>query len=105
LPGYGFSRPAATSKNFENKSFRGLRYKNNLEYGDGMEPMLTTASAVIDRLGGNQKVAALTRRNAAAVSNWRRFNAFPADTYLVLSRSLKDIGESAPPSLWKMVNV
>lgn len=64
---------------------------------------LTTASAVIDLLGGNPAVARLTGRRAQAVSNWRRFNAFPADTYVALTEALKAIDASAPNSLWGMV--
>lgn len=64
---------------------------------------LTTASAIIDKLGGNRAVAGLTSRTAKAVSNWRAFNAFPSDTYLVLTRALAECDCAAPPSLWGMV--
>lgn len=64
------------------------------------ETHLTTASAVIDRLGGNRPVADLTDRTPAAVSNWRGFNAFPSDTYIAMSRALANLGESAPLALW-----
>ena len=63
---------------------------------------LTTASAVIDRLGGNQPVAVITGRMPGAVSNWRRFNAFPPNTYLALTEALRAAGETAPDSLWGM---
>ena len=68
-----------------------------------MDPTLTTVSSVIDRLGGNTPVARLTERKPPAVSNWRRFNAFPPDTYVALRLALEEIGESAPISLWGMV--
>jgi ABC-type hemin transport system substrate-binding protein len=64
---------------------------------------LTTANDVIDKLGGNQAVAKLTNRKPNAVSNWRSFDAFPPDTFLVLTAALRERGESAPVSLWRMV--
>lgn len=64
---------------------------------------LTTTTEVIETLGGNPSVADLTGRTAKAVSNWRAFNAFPADTFLVLTAALEQKGETAPVSLWRMV--
>ena len=63
---------------------------------------LTTTEAVIEALGGNAPVQALTNSRAAAVSNWRKFETFPSNTYLVLTGALAAIGKTAPPSLWSM---
>lgn len=63
---------------------------------------LTTTSAVMDALGGNVPVAELTGRTPTAVSNWRRFDAFPANTYVALTQALDAIGRRAPASLWSM---
>lgn len=64
---------------------------------------LRTTSDVIDALGGNQAVSELTGlNNAAAVSNWRGSEEFPAWSYLLMTRALEQIGKSAPETLWKM---
>jgi ABC-type hemin transport system substrate-binding protein len=73
-----------------------------LDYQWGMAE-LTTTSEVIETLGGNPAVAELTGRNAKAVSAWRSFDAFPPDTFLVLTNALEQKGETAPVSLWRMV--
>jgi hypothetical protein len=65
--------------------------------------ILDTASDVIDALGGNPAVGKITERNASAVSNWRKFNSFPAVTYVALKAALKAIEHDAPDSLWDMV--
>lgn len=74
---------------------------------------LTTTQAVIDALAvvdgfgrpiesGNVAVARLTGRTPTAVSNWRRFETFPSNTYVALTEALAAIGETAPDSLWAM---
>jgi len=63
---------------------------------------LGTATEIIDLLGGNPAVARLTSSTAKAVSNWRRFDRFPADTYLVIKAELMRNGHSAPDHLWSM---
>jgi hypothetical protein len=63
---------------------------------------LTTTEAVIDALGGNAAVRALTGSKAPAVSNWAKFETFPANTYLAMTEALKAIGKTAPASLWSM---
>jgi hypothetical protein len=63
---------------------------------------LTSATEIIDKLGGNPKVAEMTGRTSAAVSNWRAFNSFPANTFLILTSALDDRGFTAPVSLWRM---
>lgn len=61
---------------------------------------LTTTDEIIDKLDGNPGVAALTGRDAGAVSNWRSREKFPPDTILVITEALKAKGFTAPPSLW-----
>ena len=63
---------------------------------------ITSATEIIDLLGGNPKVGELTGRTAAAVSNWRSFNLFPANTFLILTEALAERGYTAPASLWRM---
>jgi len=57
---------------------------------------------IIDMLGGNDAVAALTSSTPKAVSNWRYIGKFPASTYLVLKSELLRCGHSAPDHLWSM---
>lgn len=64
---------------------------------------LQTASDVIDALGGTAKVQALTgRKYAQSVSNWRKSDRLPPDTFVILSAELERLGRNAPPSLWRM---
>lgn len=63
---------------------------------------LTTTASVMEALGGTSAVAALTGREYRAAFNWRSFENFPADTYLVMTTELAKHGKSAPPSLWRM---
>ncbi len=64
--------------------------------------ILHTTTEVINALGGNRGVAAITARKPGAVSNWRNFKTFPANTYLRLTTALAAIGKRAPASLWGM---
>ncbi len=66
--------------------------------------MLRNTAEVIDALGGNQAVGAITDATPQAVSNWRSFKSFPAKTYVVLQTALSRLGKSAPPSLWGMID-
>lgn len=63
---------------------------------------LTTAVAVVEKLGGIKAVAALTGREYNAAQNWKSFGHFPRDTFLVLRKALEDAGYTAPAKLWKM---
>jgi hypothetical protein len=63
---------------------------------------LKTTSAVMDALGGNSPIAEITGRNNKAVSQWRRFSAFPANTFVILKSALAVKGHTAPDSLWNM---
>lgn len=66
-----------------------------------MEPReLQTAGQVIDALGGTAATARLTNRAAQHVSNWRKANRLPADTFLILREELTKRGKNAPPSVW-----
>ncbi len=57
----------------------------------------------MDALGGNTPVAEMTGRTAKAVSNWRKFSAFPSNTFVILKSALALRGYTAPDSLWNMV--
>lgn len=63
---------------------------------------LTTTVDIIEALGGNKAVAAILGADPKAVSNWRYFGIFPANTYVALKRALKKAGYSAPDELWAM---
>lgn len=65
---------------------------------------LTTTSSIIDTLGGNAAVAELTGSNSKAVWNWRGFDTFPSNTYVVMIAALNAKGIAAPASLWGMRN-
>lgn len=64
---------------------------------------LATAKAVVDHLGGLSKVAVLTDTNINTAKNWPgRAGAFPATTYVVMSRALRRRRATADPRLWGM---
>lgn len=63
---------------------------------------LKTAKEVMDALGGDRAVGVLTGRTRKAANNWRAFNRFPSDTYVAMQCALKELGHSAPDSLWRM---
>ena len=62
---------------------------------------IKTTTEIIDALGGNLKVAALTSSKPKAVSRWRG-TTFPANTYLIIKAELLRLGVSAPDHLWSM---
>ena len=62
---------------------------------------IETTTEIIDALGGNLVVAALTSSKPKAVSRWRG-TTFPANTYLVIKAELLRLGVSAPDHLWSM---
>jgi hypothetical protein len=62
--------------------------------------ILKSADEVIDALGGTVATANLTGRKAQHVTNWRASGRLPAKTFLVISKQLRELEKSAPPSLW-----
>ena len=63
----------------------------------------TSTNQVLEALGGNAAVAALTGRCPGAVSNWRSLEHFPANTYVIMRDALLALGHEAPPDwLWDM---
>jgi hypothetical protein len=70
---------------------------------------LTTASEVIDGLGGTAKTAALAapfspKRTCSlqSVTNWRGNGRLPPYTFLVFKAELEARGFLAPPTLWSI---
>lgn len=66
-----------------------------------MQELLTT-SDVIDELGGNGPVGALTDSKPKAVSMWRTVGKFPWRTEMPIIEALRARGKTAPRSLWGM---
>ncbi len=64
---------------------------------------LTDTVSVIEALGGTDSVAKLTGRKYSAAFNWRSFDTFPPDTFVIMQGALRDAGHDAPVSLWRMV--
>jgi hypothetical protein len=62
---------------------------------------ITSSSILIDVLGGNHKVAAITGSKASAVSNWRK-TKLPAATYVVLRNKIERMGLQVRDDLWAM---
>ena len=62
---------------------------------------ISSTNVLIDALGGNQKVAAITGASAGSVSGWRN-SKFPAATYVIMQKRLRKMGLSAPDTLWSM---
>ena len=63
--------------------------------------MITSTGVLIDVLGGNQKVAAITGSTPSAVSNWRK-TKLPAATYVVLRGKIERMGLQVRDDLWAM---
>lgn len=68
-----------------------------------MVEKLHSTAAVMDKLGGTAAVASLTGRKYGAAHNWKSFETFPSNTYLVMQQALRERGFEAPASLWGMV--
>lgn len=64
--------------------------------------MIVSVDEVIEELGGNSEVAALTGVRSPAVSNWRSRGRIPAELFLIFSEALKGKGKEADPSLFGM---
>ena len=63
---------------------------------------LHTVADVFTALGENPGIEALTGSKSSAVSMWRKAERFPSNTYLIITDALRDIGKTAPASLWGM---
>lgn len=63
---------------------------------------IDTAEQVFDALGGNTALEILTGAKPTAVCNWRAFQSFPPNTYVVMIEALRAVGKTAPASLWRM---
>ena len=71
---------------------------------------LSTASAIIDALGGNvpflaiinQGVPLQEQRRTTHASNYRSTGRLPPDTFLIVMAALEQRGLTAPPSIWKI---
>jgi hypothetical protein len=80
-----------------------LRNSRSMNYDALMQAQtITSASGVIDALGGTSATGRLTGRKPAAVSNWRALNRLPPTTFAVLRAELQRHGYDAPLSLWGM---
>jgi hypothetical protein len=64
--------------------------------------IIDNAAGIIDALGGTAAVAQLTSTTPKAVHNWRAFDRFPANTFIVINSELMRLGISAPVVLWSM---
>lgn len=65
-----------------------------------MDQVLTSAGAVIDKLGGDKHVAQMFDVSPKAANNWRCFNRFPARTYPTIAEALEEMNCAAPRDLW-----
>ena len=63
---------------------------------------LNSTTEVIHVLGSDAVVAWMLSTTKSAVSNWRCWNKFPANTYVVLTEELRIRGFLAPVKLWAM---
>lgn len=66
-----------------------------------LEP-LETVEQVFESLGGNKGLEALTGSKPNTVSMWKSAGSFPANTYIMITDALREVGKSAPQSLWSM---
>ena len=77
--------------------------------GNGRTVMLTTAPAVIEKLGGLAPLAKLTSKAAKRtvktqnVWNWRDKGRFPPAYFLIHRRELRRLGFDAPSLLWRVL--
>jgi hypothetical protein len=70
-----------------------------------MAERLCTVSDVVDALGGNLGVAAITGvKHTSAISNWKRIGKFPAKTHKILQDALHERSMKAPDDLWGIIH-
>lgn len=75
---------------------------------------LHTTAEIVNVLGGNGPTAKLTMsaedaadpakaaKAAKAVTNWKKAETFPSNTYVAMTRALRERGYEAPDTLWGM---
>ena len=64
---------------------------------------LSSARDIIEKIGGkdgNGPIAVLTGRKTQHVTNWKSEDRLPADTFLIVSAKLAELGYRASPKLW-----
>ncbi len=66
---------------------------------------LTTVAQVIEVFGGVTATGEILRRKypRQTAQWWKNKNKFPPASYCVMQRKLKQLGHTAPPSLWGMI--
>lgn len=64
--------------------------------------MITSVSMAVSVLGGTNAVAKMLNATSQSVSNWRRTDRFPANSYVTVQGRLHKLGMTAPDSLWPM---
>lgn len=65
---------------------------------------LRSTKRVVAVLGGTKAVAKLAQcKNLSTASNWKGFETFPSNTYVVMIEALEKVGKTAPPWLWGMI--
>jgi hypothetical protein len=65
-------------------------------------PLLKTADAVIDAVGGTTAAAQISGRSLTQVSNWRKAGILSAHTYLLFRKELDERCMRAPARLWRI---
>ena len=65
------------------------------------KPIKTTGE-VIEVLGGTTAVSQLIDTTYSSVANWRSAGKFPAHTYLILKKALRQKKRTASDDLWTM---
>jgi len=66
---------------------------------------LRSTGEIIDALGGNPSVQKLTKRKGGQhITNWRASGYFPPDTFLIITKALRERRLRAPASLWRIVD-
>jgi len=71
-----------------------------------MARKLATVEEVVEALGGNRQVAALTgRKSLHAVSMWKARGSFPSNTLLIMQAALNARSQKAPSKLWGIPEV
>lgn len=64
---------------------------------------ITTVQAVIDALGGEEAVSALTGAKRNAIRMWRYARRLPSNRYNHMTAELAKLGLNASPELWGQI--